>query len=166
MNLEIRLEQPGDAPAIRRVHEAAFGRNAEADLVDALYRNDAATLSLVAVQDGRIVGHILFSPVSLDGVAAVGLAPVAVLPEFQGRGIGARLIRAGLDGCRQLGREAVVVLGEPAYYRRFGFGPASRHGIRCQYEVPEEAFMALELKPGSLNGRGGVARYRPEFDAV
>lgn len=166
----LRPEIPADHAEVRRVNELAFSRPAEADLVDALRAAGAATLSLVAVHEGRVVGHILFSPVTVASpgtdFAAVGLAPMAVLPELQKQGVGSLLVRAGLDELRRAGHEIVVVLGHPGYYPRFGFERSDSHGIRWEHEAPREAFMVLELRPGALGGRGGVVRYRPEFDAV
>ena len=127
-------------------------------------------LSLVAVEDGRVVGHILFSPVTIESgertFSAVGLAPMAVLPELQHRGVGSQLVKAGLDECRKAGCERVVVLGHPEYYPRFGFVPASRYGIGCEYDVPDEVFMALELREGVLLDCHGIAKYQPEFNEV
>jgi putative acetyltransferase len=164
----IRSEQLGDILAIRQVNRAAFGRDNEADLVDRL-RGLPATLSLVAVDAEQVIGHIFFSPVEIEGIAVepgfmLGLAPLAVLPVHQRQGIGSQLIRQGLEHCRQLGCEAVVVLGNPAYYGRFGFIPAVEKNLRCEYEVPEGAFRVLELKPGSLDEYQGLVKYRPEFE--
>jgi putative acetyltransferase len=168
--LFIRRERPEDIAAIHKVHELAFGRRAEADLVDALRTSGKATLSLVALEDGHIVGHILFSPVTIDAAdrmfPAVGLAPMAVLPERQRHGIGSQLVKAGLLECRNVGYECVVVLGHPTYYPRFGFVPASRYGLKSEYEVPDEAFMVWAWHTEVLRGRGGVARYQPEFYGV
>jgi putative acetyltransferase len=168
--LFIRGERPGDRAAIHRVHELAFGRPTEADLVDTLRTCGMATLSLVAVEDDRIVGHILFSPVTIESgdrtFRAVGLAPMAVLPERQRQGIGSQLVKAGLVECRNAGYDDVVVLGHPTYYPRFGFVPASQYGIKSEYEVPDEAFMILPWQEGMLADRGGVARYQPEFRGV
>ncbi len=127
-------------------------------------------MSLVAEENGRIVGHVLFSPMTLETETGiypiVGLGPVAVLPEVQRQGVGSRLIEMGLDLLRERGETAVIVLGHPSYYPRFGFVRASQFGIRSSYDVPDEAFMALELEDGGLNGRAGVAYYQPEFDGV
>jgi putative acetyltransferase len=165
--LKIRAEEAADFDGIRQVNLEAFGQRAEADLVEALRAAGQISVSLVALQEGRVVGHILFSPVSIDSAqgtqAAVGLAPMAVLPQQQRQGVGSELIRHGLDACRRVGHAIVVVLGHPEYYPRFGFVPASRFSVTCEYEVPEEVFMALELKPGVLQGHGGTARYQPEF---
>jgi putative acetyltransferase len=128
------------------------------------------TLALVAVEDGRVVGHIVFSPVTIDcgdrTCSAVGLAPMAVLPERQRRGIGSQLVKAGLLECRNAGYDCVVVVGHPTYYPRFGFVPASRYGVKSEYEVPDEAFMVVAWSVGVLQGRGGIARYEPEFRSV
>jgi len=168
--LFIRAERPDDIAAIHEVHELAFGRPAEADLVDTLRASRKATLSLVAVEDEHIVGHIFFSPVTIDAgdrtFPAVGLAPMAVLPERQRCGIGSQLVKAGLLECRNAGYECVVVLGHPTYYPRFGFVPASRYGLKSEYEVPDEAFMVLAWHEGVLKDRGGIARYQPEFRGV
>lgn len=159
----VRSATAADARAIRRLHTEAFGGSAEADIVDALIAANAVTLSLVAEQNGEIIGHIFFSPVTIDGasVSTVGLAPMAVLPAFQRRGIGSQLVRASLDELRRIGCDGVVVLGHPSYYPRFGFVRASQYGLRWEHDCPDDAFMALELRPGSL--LGGVVRYRPEL---
>ena len=158
----IRPEQAGDEKAIHALHAAAFPSPSEAGLVDALREAGAATLSVVAVVDGVIAGHVLLSPVSIDGV--LGLAPIGVLPELQKRGIGAALMRHALEQARQQGAGAVVLLGDPAYYRRFGFLPAREFGLRCKWPGAEEAFMALELRPGALKGRAGLVSYHPAFE--
>jgi putative acetyltransferase len=162
----IRREASADVPAVRLVEERAFGRPEEAALVDALRAHGQMVLSLVAEVDGRVVGHVAFSPVTIGSRTGVGLAPLAVLPECQRRGAGAELVRRGLAECRAAGHDFAVVLGEPAYYARFGFEPAARHGARCEFDAPEDAFMILALRPGALAGLGGVARYAPEFGAV
>jgi putative acetyltransferase len=166
----IRTEKPEDLAAIRRVNEQAFGRASEADLVDALRRNGKVMVSLVAEADGRIVGHILFSPATIesggDRLVGAGLAPLAVLPEWQNRGIGSLLVKHGLAHCREAGQRFAVVLGHPDYYPRFGFIPASRFNLKCEYEVPDEVFMALELRVGGLQAGAGVVEYQPEFSQV
>lgn len=156
-----------DREAVFAVNAAAFETSSEAALVEALRARAQPTVSLVAELDGRIVGHILFSPViaeACDSVRIMGLGPMAVVPEQQGKAIGAALVRAGLDACRKLGVGAVVVLGHPQYYPRFGFEPASRFGIRCEYDVPDDAFMVLELEAGSLLGVSGQVRYHEAFE--
>lgn len=170
MAFAIRNERPGDELAIRKVVEQAFGQSTEADLIDALRRSRALSLSLVAELNDEIAGHVAFSDVTIVSPHAtqdaVGLAPLAVLPARQQRGIGAALMQRGLEECRALGHKIVIVLGDPLYYSRFGFERASNHGIDCPYQVPPEAFMVAELVPGALAGYRGVVRYRPEFDAV
>jgi putative acetyltransferase len=166
--MEIRAEQPEDIKAIRSVNVAAFGRESEADLVDQL-RGVASTFSFVAVESEQIVGYIFFSPVAIVGQCAddlrmLGLAPVAVLPANQRQGIGSLLIQHGLKECVRLGCKAVVVLGSLAYYPRFGFIPAKQKGLGCEYPVPDEAFMVLELERGALEGWVGTVKYRSEFN--
>jgi len=169
--ITIRPEGPDDESGVRNVNRLAFERDEEADVVDRLRERCAQRLSLVAVDGERIVGHILFTPATIESDGKVlngmGLAPMAVLPDSQGQGIGSALARAGLDILHQAGQPFVIMLGRPAYYPRFGFVRASTNGIACEYEgVPEEAFMILELKAGVLKGVSGVARYRPEFAAA
>jgi len=167
MAVGVRDERPGDVAAVRAVVTDAFGRPDEAHLVDLLRAAGKATVSLVAERDCRVVGHVLFSPVVLDGApAAAGLAPLAVLPAAQRQGIGAALVRLGLARCRAAGHGYVVVLGDPAYYGRFGFVAAERFGLGCEYDVTPGAFQVLELAPGALAGHSGVVRYGAEFAAV
>jgi putative acetyltransferase len=167
----IRQERPEDVAGIRHVNEQAFDGPAEADLVDLLRTRGKVVLSLVAAQDDRIVGHILFSPVMIESdgkldASAAGLAPMAVLPELQKQGVGSRLVKHGLEQCRKIGYQCVVVLGHADYYPRFGFLPASRYGLKCVYDVPDEVFMAIELREGALAGRTGIVKYQPEFNEV
>jgi putative acetyltransferase len=166
----IREETPEDFRAVRRVNELAFGRPQEATLVEALKDKADSYLSLVAEAEGQIVGHIFFSPVTIESGEgahdAFALAPMAVLPEFQGRGVGSRLVLEGLEECLKRGHELVFVLGHPEYYPRFGFEPTSRRGITCEFPVPEEVFMLKELRAGALEGVRGVVRYHPEFGKV
>jgi putative acetyltransferase len=167
MKITVREEQSGDAAAIRKTHEQAFGQPQEADIVDNLRRNCRNLLSLVAVAGSQVVGHILFSPVEIKGrrttVLGMGLAPMAVLPEFQRQGIGGSLVREGIARLLSRGCPFVIVLGHPEYYPRFGFEPASRYRIQSEWEVPDDAFMILVLNPSSMLGISGVAVYRPEF---
>lgn len=164
----IRDEGPRDAAAIAAVLAAAFGHQAEAELVADLQAAGALSLSLVAeAADGAVVGYVAFSPVTVDGGGAdrlLGLAPLAVSPSWQGRGIGAALVDAGLSRARAEGADLVFVLGEPAYYRRFGFRPAADRGVAWEHEAPAEAFMAVELRPGAGANWQGVLRYHPAFD--
>jgi putative acetyltransferase len=165
--LVIRKEQPEDIAAIRSINEQAFRGKIEADIVEKLRDRGMLTVSLVAVQDRGIMGHIAFSPVKVESehssFEAIALAPMAILPSFQRRGIGLQLVRAGLEECRRLDYKAVVVLGHPDYYPRFGFAPASTFNLKCEYSVPDEAFMALELSNGALSGISGTVKYQPEF---
>lgn len=167
--LVVRAEAAADRGAVRAVHEAAFETALEAELVDALREAARPLVSLVAEEGGVVVGHILFTPVELVGrgeLRLFGLAPMAVLPERQRRGVGSELVRAGLAACRRAGGGAVVVVGHPAYYPRFGFSPAAAAGLRCEFEVPDEAFLVRELEPGSLDGAGGLIRYHEAFNAA
>lgn len=168
--MTIRKELPADIDAIHRLNQAAFGQNSEADLVDRLRARGKVTLSLVAEKDGRVVGHILFSPVTIErkgGIITIqGLAPMAVLPQCQKCGIGSRLVEQGLALLKETGQRAVVVLGHLGYYPRFGFIPASRFGITNEYDAPDNAFLALELSPGGLRDCPGLAKFQPEFAAA
>ena len=156
--MQIRDEQAKDQDAVREIVAAEFDTGAEADFVDSVPR----LVSLVADDDGRIVGHILLSPVSVDGkpdAKLTGVVSLAVVPDRQGEGIGSALMRAGLDRCRQLGCDGVVALGHADYYGRFGFSPASRFGLRFTYQLPEDAFLALELRPAALEGKTGTVNH-------
>jgi putative acetyltransferase len=167
--ISIRDERPDDAAAVRAVHIAAFPEAIEANLVDTLRVSCQDRISLVAVDDDHVVGHILFTPATIEGpdatVVGYGLAPMAVLPDFQRRGIGSGLVRAGLDRVLQSHRPFVIVIGHPEYYPRFGFVRASTHGVRCQWDgVSDDAFMILVAEPSKASRLAGLARYRPEFD--
>ena len=144
------------------MHVSAFQTDAEARLVDALRRDGKALVSLVATLENEVVGHVLFSPVHVESIRGVGLAPLAVRPEHQRKGIGAALIEAGIQACRSAGHGYAVVLGDPRYYERFGFRRASAAGLENEYGVDEE-FMVLHLEPGALRAIRGVVRYGPEF---
>lgn len=167
--ITIRAETAEDVPAVRRVNELAFGQPNEAALVDILRATAHPYISLVGVKEEQVVGHIFFSPVTIEAEDSaseiLGLAPMAVLPEYQKQGIGSQLVREGLRECLRIGCGAVVVLGHPEYYPRFGFVPAGQKGLRCEYAVPDDVFMVTELKPDALSRRG-LVRYRPEFDDV
>jgi predicted N-acetyltransferase YhbS len=215
--VRVRYEEPDDAPAIRKVTEAAFDSPVEAKIVDALRAAGVVTLSMVAVigadeipagssegvstplstwgsecdswgggddaggqacEDygaaagravgGEVIGHVLVTPVVLTTDQGeerlLGLGPVAVLPEHQGRGVGTQLVETCLERLRESGAAGVVVVGNPDYYGRFGFIPGGRWGLRWNVQAPEGHFLAIELSPGQLAGKGGVCRYRPEFD--
>jgi putative acetyltransferase len=165
----VRVETDADHDAVETIHRAAFGQAEEARIVRALRGSQAflPELSLVAEHGGQIVGHILFSKLLIRGekgdTPGLALAPMAVLPERQGRGIGTELVRRGVDEARRLGHEIVVVLGHPDYYPRFGFTPADDRGVRPPFDCPREAFLVLELVPGALQGVEGVVEYAPEF---
>lgn len=167
--MRVRAEQEHDWPAVHALNTAAFSTSLEARLVESLRREVKPVISLVAEDASGIIGHILFAPVTLTGHAEVrimGLAPMAVLPDRQRQGIGAALVRAGLECCREIGFGAVVVVGHPEYYPRFGFLPGARFGIRCEYDVPDEAFMVIELHARYLAGRGGVVKYHVLFPSA
>lgn len=162
----VRREAGEDIPAVHQLNEAAFGSPDEAGLVDVLRQQTQPLISLVAEERGEILGHILFTPVSLSGhpeLKLMGLAPMAVIPGRQRQGIGSALVRAGLEQCRALGAGAIVVLGHPKYYPRFGFVPSTRFGIRCEFDAPEEAFMVLELLSEYLHGKTGTIHYHAAF---
>jgi putative acetyltransferase len=161
----IRAEQPRDRDQIRTVTESAFGRADEADLIDRLRAEGVVLLSLVAELSGKIVGHILFSRMTVETakgpVAAVSLAPMAVLPDHQNRQIGSQLIRHGLARLTEQGERVVIVLGHEHYYPRFGFSSAKARPLASPF--PPEAFMALELAAGALAGIEGAVKYPAAF---
>jgi putative acetyltransferase len=168
--MEIRAEKTEDIAAVRQVNIAAFGREGEANLVDKL-REVPSTLSFVAVLDNSIVGHVCFSSVTLEPNPAeeiflLGLAPLAVLPQYQRQGIGSLLVQYSLKKCQEAGCNAIVVLGHPEYYPRFGFVPAKQKGLGCEYLVPDEVFMVLELTDEALRDFNGIIKYRPEFSSL
>jgi len=165
----IRVEEKNDCAAVHTLNSSAFETSAEANLVDALRKEAEPIISLVAEEDNKIVGHIMFSPVTLSGnpdVNIMGLAPMAVNPKYQRKGIGSALVNAGLEQCKEVGFNAVVVLGHPGYYPRFGFKPSSQFDIECEYDVPEGVFMVMELLPGYLHGMSGIIRYHEAFSNV
>ena len=167
--MEIRAEKQKDWTSVYRVNTSAFETPAEANLVGALRAPTKPILSLVAEVNGHIVGHIMFSPVVLSGHAELdimGLAPLAVVPEHQRKGIGSKLVGTGLQRCRKLGFGAVVVLGHPEYYPRFGFVSSRHFDIDCEYDVPQEAFMVVELEAGFLRGVSGTIKYHAAFKEV
>jgi putative acetyltransferase len=167
--MHVRAERPEDRAAVRAVNLAAFDTAAEANLVDALRDKAQSVVSLVAEEGKEIVGHIMFSPVTMYGgqqFRLIGLAPMAVVPARQRQGVGAALVHTGIARCTERGFGAVVVLGHRSYYPRFGFQPSIRFGITSEYEAPAEAFMVLELQPGYLSGITGVVRYHAAFKDV
>ena len=167
MSPVIRLEVAVDYGSIRQVNRLAFGGEDEARLVNALRDGGYARISLVAEEDGLVVGHILFGDllvVTTQGeVEALSLAPMAVLPSHQRRGIGSMLVREGLRACAEAGHRIVVVLGHPEFYPRFGFSATLVERLESPYSGP--AFMAVELVPGALEGVEGTVRYPPPFGA-
>ena len=171
-SIRIRAERPQDGDAIHAVNTSAFGQQNEAVLVDALRGSPAWVegLSLVAEAGDALVGHILFSRCVIKSaagaIASLALATLPVQPGWQRRGVGSALVRAGLAAAAAQGFGHVIVLGHPEYYPRFGFTPASRFGIHPPFDVPDEAFMALALQPGALDGVRGMVRYPPAFDSV
>ena len=166
----IREEQPSDIEKIWEINVEAFETKAEANLVNSLRDSGCTFHSLVAEADTKVVGHILFTPVELSGnknkLKIMGLAPMAVLSQYQNKGIGSKLVQSGLEHCKSLGYDAVVVLGHPGYYPKFGFVPSVKYGIKSEYDVPDEVFMILELTPGSLKQHKGVIKYHEAFNSV
>lgn len=170
MTVQIRVETETDNDAVRAINFAAFGQSLEGGIVDAL-RGSKDTVSLVAEQKGCIIGHILFTTVTVGSPSGqstgLALGPMAVAPEFQNKGVGSALVRDGLERLRKAQCPYVIVLGHPNFYPRFGFVPASRFGVKSQWEgVPDEAFMITVFDRSALSSDGGVAYYRREFDVA
>lgn len=166
----IRQEDPRDIKYIHALNELAFGQSQEANIINKLRINCDNLLSLVAVENEKIVGHILFSPATIEGqhgvMKGMGLAPMAVLPEMQRKGIGTQLVKAGIENLRKKQCPFVIVLGHSEYYPRFGFERASLYEIKCQWEgIPDEAFMIFWLDKATMNTVSGLAKYRDEFNA-
>ncbi|MCA1575815.1 MAG: N-acetyltransferase [Acidobacteria bacterium] len=171
--LKIREEQPEDVAAIREVNNRAFGQDQEGNIVDALRSNSAALLSLVATVDGQVVGHIMYSPITVGdatnsdvAITGAALGPMSVLPEHQRHGIGTKLVETGTQKLMAAGYPFIIVLGHANFYPRFGFKPASTFGVRCEWPVPDDAFMLLVLDETKLQGVSGLAKYRHEFSTV
>ena len=168
--LSIEKETNADVSAIHQVNVDAFKQPNEARLVDALRAAGALTHSLVAKEDGNVIGHLAVSPVTITDNGkeyhAVGLGPIAISPSRQRTGIGKALINHLIDSVLKESDNLLVVLGHPEYYPKFGFKPSLPFGIKSEYDVPQEAFMALELKPGALNEISGVVRYHETFSQV
>jgi putative acetyltransferase len=167
-DFSIRQETSIDFARVDEIQQAAFGQPQEAELVRALRSAAQPQLSLVAELAGQIVGHVFFSPVRIDGDAASpslgGLAPLAVDPEQQGRGAGSALVCAGLEACRPLGWQAIFLLGNPAYYSRFGFELAAPRGFHYESAAFDVAFQLLELVPGALADKSGWILYHSAFE--
>jgi putative acetyltransferase len=172
MNLNVRPETRKDNTKITEINDLAFGQKNEGTLVEKLRKTKRFIpgLSLVAEVDGEVVGHILFYPILIDAgkvkFESLALAPMSVHPEFQKRGIGSRMVKEGIKSAKEHGFSSVIVLGHPEYYPRFGFGPASRWDIHAPFDVPVEAFLAIELEKSSLSGVSGVVEYPQEFGEV
>ncbi len=167
MLIEIREEHPDDVAAVRDLNRRAFGQDQESNIVDALRGSGAALLSLVATVNDRLVGHIMYSSAVIgDSVTGAALGPMAVLPECQRQGIGSKLVEAGNQKLKDAGCPFIIVMGHADYYPRFGFRPASEHGIKCEWDVPDDVFMLLVLDQAKVQGVSGLARYRHEFSSV
>ena len=168
--MNIRKEKDSDKEKIWKVNAEAFETGAEANLVNALRDSGISFISLVAVEGEEIVGHILFTAVELigddSGLKIIGLAPMAVLPKFQKKGIGSQLVKTGIEHCSNQGYDAVVVLGHPEYFPKFGFVPSVKYGIKSEYDAPDEAFMVFELKKNSLKDKSGIIKYHTAFDSI
>ena len=164
----IRPEQSGDFDTVDALLLACFGREAEIRLVHRLRASEKITSALVAEEKERILGHVVFSRIVVDGeggeVGALALTPLAVVPAFQRLGIGSALVSAGLERSRSARHARVLVIGDPVYYARFGFVPAARFGLKCPFPVTDDSFMAIELEPGAFAGVSGAVRYGHEFD--
>jgi putative acetyltransferase len=159
----VRNESPADLEAIRALHSASFPTAAEAALVDALRAAGELSISLVAIERDQVIGHVAFSPITLNGEpSGFGLAPIAVRLECRQRGVAAHLVRQGLERCREAAAALVVVLGDPLYYARFGFEPGWRRALVDEYEGGD-AFQAIELVRGTVPAEGGRIRYSSEF---
>lgn len=165
--MKIRNELASDVESIYEINIRAFGTDEEARLVNALRDSGCEYISLVAEIHDKVVAYILFTAVSLTanqaGIKLLGLAPMAVLPEYQNQGIGSELVRHGLEQCKAKAYDAVVVLGHPEYYPKFGFVPSDEYGIQSEYEVPREVFMIQELTAGCLKGQQGIIHYHEAF---
>ena len=167
--IEIRFERPEDIDEIRLLNEKAFGQPIEGRIVVKLRKSCNEILSLVAVSNNKVIGHILFSPVTIETnsgvIEGMGLGPMAVLPELQNQGIGTKLVKEGIRIINDKKCPFVVVLGHEKYYPRFGFQRASKYGLKSQWEgIPDEAFMVMIFNDSAMKGVSGVVRYRKEFD--
>ncbi len=165
----VRTEEETDHPLVYQLNARVFESDGEAKLVEKLRGSPDTLLSLVAEKNERIVGHVMFSRVSLIGHAdlkIVGLAPLAVAPEVQNTGIGTELVNQGISMCREAGVDVIVVVGHSHYFPDFGFKPGVSFGIDCEYDVPKDVFMLNELKEGSLADKKGVVFYHPAFAAL
>ena len=167
--IEIRSEELQHVAEVRELNLLAFDNGPEADLADLLRSVCKEYMAFVAVENHQIVGHIVFTPVSINefNVTGMGLAPMAVSPGRQRQGIGSKLVRHGLEVLKTRGCPFVIVLGHPQYYPRFGFIAASEYKLQCQWEgVPDEAFLVIVYDHSIIPANGGVARYRNEFNSA
>lgn len=169
-NIIIRIEREADFSAVYEINSKAFETTVEALLVNKLRKSGIPLISLVSELDDKLVGHILFSQAHIisenSRIEIMALAPMAVLPEYQGQSIGSELVKHGLKLCIQNGFKAVAVLGHPEYYPRFGFEPSINLNISCSYDVPEEVFMIMELKRGFLKNVAGQVEYHKLFNEL
>lgn len=170
MKILLRPEEASDIETIFDLNKQAFGRDNEANVVSLLRckKTFIPALSIVAIRERQLVGHILFTLVEIvDSQTkknqSLALAPVAVHPDFQNEGIGTQMIKYGLNQAQQLGFKSVMVLGRATYYPRFGFLPASHWHIYAPFDVLSCSFMAMELKPGGLHGVSGIVDFPSEF---
>jgi predicted N-acetyltransferase YhbS len=167
--IHIKKETQEDYEAIDEVNKLAFDQEFEGQMVRKIRngQNFIEELSLVAFDETTVVGHILLSKIKIEGEReheTLALAPMAVKPEYQQKGIGKKLVRAGLKKAKDLGFGSVIVLGHSDYYPQFGFQKASQWNIKCPFNVPDEAFMAIQLIPGDLEDKGGSVVYPKEFE--
>ena len=168
MEIRIRQEVKEDHKRVYEINKMAFGQENESKLIEKIRKgpNFVPELSLVAEKDNEIVGHILFSKIKIVGESefeTLALAPMAVIPKLQKQGIGGKLIKKGIEKAIELGFDSIIVLGHKDYYPKFGFQQASKWGIKSPFEVPDEAFMAIELTEKALESRAGVVQYPQEF---
>lgn len=169
--MKIRQETPQDFQAVYEINHLAFEQEGESQLIEKIRKGKTFVreLSLVAVQNEKVIGHILFSKIKIIGeqsYPSLTLAPMAVHPDFQNKGIGSKLVIAGLQIAKNLSFEHVIVLGHKDFYPNFGFQKASKWGVQCPFEVPDDHFMAIELLEGSLENKGGFVKYPPVFNEV
>lgn len=163
--MKIRKENSKEIDQVYEINRKAFETETEAKLVDNLRKSGIPVISLVAELNGKLVGHILFTPMTMDNneIRIAALAPMAVLPEYQNKGIGSALVKKGLELCKEENYQAVAVLGHPHYYPKFGFVPSTRYDLISEYDVPKEVFMVKELVVSSLAKINGVLKYHEEF---
>ena len=167
--ITIREENENDLIIIKKINDKAFGQPQEGIVIDKIRESDSPVLSLVAEIDNTIVGHIFYSASEIECnneiIAGMGLAPMAVLPEYQKQGIGKRLINESINILKKKAVPFIIVLGHENYYPKFGFEVASKYGIKCQWDgVPDEAFMIMILDKGKMSNIHGIAKYRDEWN--